>query len=62
VVGLGDDGFDRVALLVVDFEPASHRQLGSHGSDLRLAATGWHFGWDTPVLIFGSGEAVIPAG
>lgn len=25
VVGLGDDGFDRVALLVVDFEPASHR-------------------------------------
>jgi hypothetical protein len=45
VVGLGDDGFDRVALFVVDFGPASHRWLGSRGSNLRLAATGWHFGW-----------------
>jgi hypothetical protein len=45
MVGLGDDGFDSVALLVVDFEPASYRCVASHGSNLRLAATGWHFGW-----------------
>jgi len=35
VVGPGGDGFDSVALLAVDFEPASHGCVGSHGGHTR---------------------------
>jgi len=36
VVGLGDDGFDSVTLLVVDFEPASTGQSPANNASGRV--------------------------